>query len=147
LPQGKVLTLRGKIAVVDENGYRQWIALRPVRPLCTLGDPDDQFSPGFDQLHEVQAVSVDREDARSRLERLVGHEVDVTGTLTQWQTGYQRAPIVFEVDTVQPIDAAGEAALRVPDRPKPVVRDVVAYYVTGPGRSVAHQRGTRRRIE
>ena len=55
LPQGKAVTLRGTLALVDENGYRQWIALRPGRPLCTLADATDKFSAGADQIHEVQA--------------------------------------------------------------------------------------------
>ena len=94
LPQGKAVTLRGTLALVDENGYRQWIALRPGRPFCTLADATDKFSAGADQIHEVQAVSADRENARSRLERLLGRKVAVTGTLTQWHTGSQRAAVV-----------------------------------------------------
>src|SRR5260370_33147771 len=93
LPQGKAVTLRGTLALVDENGYRQWIALRPGRPLCTLADATDKFSAGADQIHEVQAVSSDRENARSRLERLLGRKGAVTGTLTQWHTGSQRAAV------------------------------------------------------
>src|SRR5260370_14093288 len=33
-------------------------------------------------------------NARSRLERLLGRKVAVTGTLTQWHTGSQRAAVV-----------------------------------------------------
>jgi hypothetical protein len=50
--------------------------------------------------------------------------------LKQWHTGYQRAAVVLQVETVQPIDAAGQAALLAPEPPKPLVRDVGAYDIT-----------------
>lgn len=130
LPQGKPVTLRGTLARVDEHGYRRWIALRPIRPVCTLADPADQFSSPADHVSEIQTFYADREDVRSRLERLAGKKAVLTGTLTQWHTGYQRTEIVLDVETVRPIDAAGQAAFLAPDPPKPIVRDVVAYDVT-----------------
>jgi hypothetical protein len=130
LPQGKPVTIRGTLARVDENGYRQWIALRPIQPICTLADPADQFSSSLDHVTAIQTFNADSEDIRSRLERLASSEVEVTGTLTQWHTGYQRAEVVLNVETVQPIDSVGERALALPRPPKPQVREVAAYEVT-----------------
>jgi len=115
---------------VDENGYRRWIALRPLRPICTVADPTDHFLDAVYDVDAIQAFATD--DAKgidSRLERLIGKNAVVTGKLTQWHTGYQRAEVVFDVEAVQPSDATGEAALRTPDAPKEVVRDVSAYDV------------------
>jgi hypothetical protein len=114
---------------MDENGYRQWIALRPMQPICTLADPAYQFSSASDHVTAIQAFNADSEEIRSRLERLAGSKVEVTGTLTQWHTGYQRAEVVFDVETVQQIDSVGERALASPGPPKPDVREVPAYEV------------------
>jgi len=54
----------------------------------------------------------------------------VSGTLKQWHTGYQRAEIVLDVQEVQAADAIGEVALRTPDPPKAVVREVGAYEIS-----------------
>jgi hypothetical protein len=140
LPQGKPVTIRGTLAHVDENGYRHWIALRPMRPICTLADPADQFSGPADHVTAIQTFNADSEDVRSRLEQLAGRRAELTGTLTQWHTGYQRAEVVLNVGTVRPIDPEGEAALASPRPPKPHVRDVAAYDITvRAGRSLIKQ--------
>jgi hypothetical protein len=61
---------------------------------------------------------------------LVGKKVVVSGKLTQWHTGYQRAEVVLDVQAVQALDASDEAALRVPGPPKAAVREVSAYEVS-----------------
>jgi hypothetical protein len=121
----------GALARVDENGYRQWIALRPLRPVCTLADPADEFSDAVDDVTVIQVFAADdAKEVHSRLGRLIGKNAIVSGKLTQWYTGYQRAEVVLDVQAVQPLDASGEAALRAPDPPRAVVREVSAYDVS-----------------
>ena len=129
-PQGKPVTIIGRLEPVDENGYRHWIAFRPARPICVLADPDDQYSPRVDDVDLIQPFNVDRAEIRFRLSRLGGQKAVLTGRLIQWHTGYQRAPITLEVEKVDALDDAGEAALRAPEPPKPVLREPPAYEVT-----------------
>lgn len=128
LPQGRPVAIVGTLARVDENGYRRWIALRPVRPICTLADPTDKYSDAVDDVTEIQvAADDDAEEVHSHLERLIGKNAVVSGKLTQWHTGYQRAEVVLDVQAVQALDATGEAAIHTP---KAVVREVSAYDVS-----------------
>jgi hypothetical protein len=130
LPYGRRVSIVGTLERVDEDGYRRWIALRPVRPICTLADPTDNFLDAVDDVAAIQTFTADdASEIHPRLERLIGKNAVVTGKLTQWHTGYQRAEVVFDVEAVQPLDATGEAALRTPDAPKQAARDVSAYDV------------------
>jgi hypothetical protein len=130
LPQLKPVTLSGRLVRVDEHGYTEWIALRLLRPICALADPTDQFKGAVEGVTVLQTFNADNALVRSQLERLAGRRGVLTGELTQWGTGYQRAELVFDVASVQAIDGAGHLALSAPDQPKPVLRDVAAYDVT-----------------
>jgi hypothetical protein len=131
LQYGRPVSILGTLARIDENGYRRWIALRPLRPICILADPSDEFSDAIDDVSQLQTfVADDAKTVDSRLERLIGKNAVVTGKLTQWHTGYQRAELVFDVQAVQAVDATGEADLRTPDPPKAVVREVSVYDVS-----------------
>jgi hypothetical protein len=131
LQYGRRVSVLGTLARVDENGYRQWIALRPFRPICTLADSDDQFNDAIDDVDEIQTFAADdAKDVHSRLERLIGKNAVVSGNLIQWHTGYQRAVLVLDVQVVQALDATGEAALQTRNPSKPPVREVSAYDVT-----------------
>ena len=152
LPQGSPVAIVGTLARVDESGYRRWIALRPLRPICTLGDPADKFIDAVDDVTEIQTFAAhDAKEIHSRLERLIGKNAVVSGNLTQWHTGYQRAELVLDVQAVQAWDATGEAALRTPDPSKAVVREVSAYDVSvRAGKSLAKEArelGTRKVLE
>src|SRR5579883_1548037 len=82
LPQGRPVAIVGTLARVDENGYRQWIALRPLRPICTLADSADELSDAVDDVTEIQVfVADDAEEVYSRLRRLIGENAIVNGTL------------------------------------------------------------------
>jgi len=129
-PLDKKLSFSGRLVLIDENGYRQWIGLRLSRPVCVEGDRGDGYIERVDDVKIMQAFALEDGQIHSRLNRLIGDNVALTGTLAQWLTGYQRAPVVINVDTVEPTDAAGEATLSAPGRPKPLVRDVPAYYIT-----------------
>ena len=129
-PLDKKLSFSGRLVMTDENGYRQWMGLRLSRPVCVQGDRGDGYIERVDDVKIMQAFAPEDGPIHSRLNRLIGNNVALTGTLAQWLTAYQRAPVVINVDTVEPTDAAGEAALHAPDRPKPLVRDVPAYYIT-----------------
>jgi hypothetical protein len=109
LPYGQPVTIRGKLTLHDENGYRRWVALNPERPICTV---DDQIKP----VAELQTVSTEGAEERERLHRLVGYEVMVSGKLFGATTG-----VIIDVTDVQPVDPA--AIL------KPKARDVTAYDV------------------
>lgn len=131
LPQGRPVAIVGNLARVDENGYRQWIALRPLRPVCTLADPTDEFSDAVDEVTEIQVFAADdAEEVHSQLERLIGKKAVVSGELSQWHTGYQRAAVVLDVHEVRALDATGEAALRTPEPPRAVVREVTVYDIS-----------------
>jgi hypothetical protein len=130
LVKGKPVTLGGTLSRVDENGYRQWIALRPTRPICALADPADQFDDPVDHVIQIQTFDGDRVDIRSRLNRLIGKNAALSGKLIEWHTGYQRAALLLDVRTVEATDADGMAALSIPDPPKATVREVAAYDIT-----------------
>jgi hypothetical protein len=95
-----------------------------------LADPTDEFKGAVKGVTMLQTFNANSALVRSQLERLAGKRGVLTGELTQWGTGYQRAEMVFDVASVQAIDDAGRVALSAPDQPKPVVRDVAAYDVT-----------------
>src|SRR5581483_1282797 len=59
LPQGKPIAIVGTVTRVDENGYREWTALRPLRPICILADPDNEFSQAVDDIEQIQVASLD----------------------------------------------------------------------------------------
>ena len=140
LPLGKTVTIRGGLRRIDENGYWRWIALLPDRPICALPDPADAYPVAADHATPIQTFDRDDENVRSRLERLVGRNAEVTGTPTQWHTGYRRAEVVLLVEKVEPVDAAGRTALASPSRPRPDVRDLAAYEITvRAGRSLIKQ--------
>jgi hypothetical protein len=142
LPQGKPVTLSGRLVRVDERGYSEWIGLVLRRPICSLADPIDTFKGAVSGVTALQAVSLESEIVGSQLRRLVGKRVVLNGKLTQWGTGYQRALLVFEVASVQPTDAAGGALLSAPEPPPPTVRDVPEYEVTiRAGRSLKIEAG------
>ena len=127
---------------VDEHGYTEWIALRLPRPICALADPTDKFKGALDGVTVLQTFNADNALVRAQLERLIGRRGVLTGELTQWGTGYQRAELVFEVASVQPTDAAGGALLSAPEPPPPTVRDVPEYEVTvRAGRSLKIEAG------
>ena len=130
LPQRKPVTLSGRLVRVDEHGYTEWIALRLLRPICVLADPTDQYNGAVAGVTMLQTFNADNALVRSQLERLAGKPGVLTGELTQWGTGYQRAELVFDVASVEAIDEADHVALSAPDQLKPVVRDVAAYDVT-----------------
>jgi hypothetical protein len=72
----------------------------------------------------------DRLDVRSRLSRLIGKNAALSGKLVEWHTGYQRAAVVLDVQTVESTDADGMAALSAADPPKAKAREVMAYDIT-----------------
>src|SRR5215471_16562654 len=57
LPQDRPVAIVGTLARVDENGYRRWIAIRPLRAICTLADPTDEFSDAGDNITEIQTFA------------------------------------------------------------------------------------------
>lgn len=130
LTKGQPVMIRGRLARTDENGYRQWIALRPTRPICALADPADQYDHPVDHVLQIQAVAADRADLRSRLNRLIGKDAVLSGKLVEWHTGYQLAAVVLEVQAVEAMFADGVAALSAPDPPKAAAREVTAYDIT-----------------
>jgi hypothetical protein len=105
LPYGQPVTIRGKLTLHDENGYRQWVALNPERAICVVGQTK--------LVAELQVISTGRAEG---LERLVGNAVVVCGKLFGATTG-----VLIDVTDVQPVDPA--ALL------KPKARDVTAYDV------------------
>src|SRR4051794_13089641 len=85
LPYGRRVSIVGTLERVDEDGYRRWTALRPLRPICTLADPTDNFLDAVDDVAAIQTFAADdASEIHSRLERLIGKNAVVTGKLTQW---------------------------------------------------------------
>ena len=130
LPQGKPVTLSGRLVRVDEHGYTEWVALALRSRICALADPTDKFKGAVNGVKALQAVSVDSETVGSQLQRLLGKRVVLTGELTQWSTGYQRAALVLEVASVLSTDASGRALVFAPEPTKPALRETPAYEVT-----------------
>jgi hypothetical protein len=54
LLKGKPIILHGTLSRVDENGYRQWIALRSAQPICALADPTDRYDKRVDHVIQIQ---------------------------------------------------------------------------------------------
>lgn len=128
LPYNQPVTIRGKLTLRDESGYRQWIALTPERPICTMEHPNP-FNLARAGVTELQAEAAGNNSKRwDRLDRLIGHRVVVTGQLFGAQTGYHRTDVLIDVVEVQPVNAAGQAALQRP-KPRLVIKEVAAYDV------------------
>jgi hypothetical protein len=127
LPYNKTVTITGTLARVDENGYRQWIALRPERPVCTVADPKDETTGAESDITEMQVLLADRQELRGRAGKLIGHKVKIQGTLQHAVTGYHRTAVMIGVQNVDALDARGAAALRAPDPKVPLVEDLPAY--------------------
>jgi hypothetical protein len=130
LPLGKTLSLGGRLVLINANGYWQWVGLQLPRPVCVQGDRGDGVIERVDAVEMMQTSDVGQRAINSRLNRLIGNSALLTGTLTQWLTGYQQAAVVLEVQAVEPVDEQGKAALRTPEAPRPDVRVVRAYDVT-----------------
>jgi uncharacterized protein DUF4431 len=126
IPYGRSTTVRGTLARVDENGYWQWIALRLDQPICTLAAPNE-FGDPAQGVAQLQAVALDGTPLSDRLNRLVGKKAVLTGKLFGAHTGYHRAAVLMDVQSVEPVDAAGETAIRAPAPPSIVIEDVPAY--------------------
>ncbi len=135
---GKQTTLRGTLALKDEAGYNQFLVLTPERPFCAAADPQDVPDPKDayyrrrNGIREVQADVYGGPEAnalRDRLERLIGHQMAITGDLFPAFTGYHRTEVQLRVQSVSAVDTAGEEALREPKTPF-VAKDVEAYDVS-----------------
>lgn len=136
---GRLTSLSGTLSLKNEAGYNQFIVLRPVRPICTVTDPqedvdlNDEYYRGQNGVREIQAGVYGSDTAsdtqRDRLERLIGHRVLMKGDLFPATTGYHRTNVQFRVETVDPVDAAGRRALLAPAAKfKP--KETAAYDVT-----------------
>lgn len=124
-------SITGGLSLRDEAGYNQFIVLTPNRPVCTIVDPRDADHSGQKNVREIQAgvygdSSVDA--LRERLDRLIGHKVTVKGSLFPAATGYHRTEVQLKVQSVDPLDAGGEIALRTA-KPAILIQDVGAYEV------------------
>jgi Domain of unknown function (DUF4431) len=132
---GSPATVSGKLSVVDEAGYNQFIALNPQRPICTTPDSRKglEWERGQSGVRVIQAGVYGSDDAsealRDRLNRLVGHEVTIKGILFPAQTGYHRTDVQLGVEAVDPVDSSGRDALQAAPAPFKA-RDVDAYDVT-----------------
>lgn len=113
LPYGQPVTIQGRLGTNDDGGYRQWIALRPMRTLCIM---DDRSVP----IAELQASPLGNADVLDHLGRLLGYAVVVRGTLYP--------AITIGIAAVEPIDDAGRAALARP-QPKVPIKEVAAYHI------------------
>ncbi len=101
--------MRGRLERVDERGYRQWIAMRPPSPVCAEPDPRDRSARFDGPVDLLQTFDGDRPGIRSRLQRLAGHPAILTGKIVERHIGYQRAPLVFEVESVEAAGSVDEA--------------------------------------
>jgi hypothetical protein len=136
---GKTTTLTGTLVLRDEAGYRQYNILKLDRPICVVGETKDTAYPGDRDQHletdvrEMQAGAYLKEPAegvlRDRLDRLTNQRVVIKGDLSVAMTGYQRTPVQLSVQTVDPVDVAGQEAL-LAKRPAFTVKRVEAYDVT-----------------
>jgi hypothetical protein len=129
------VTLAGRLSLVNESGYNQFIAFNLRSPLCTASDPGKglAWERGQAGVRMIQAGVYGSDDAsetlRDRLNRLVGHAVTIQGVLFPAETGYHRTNVQFSVEAVDPIDSSGRDALwarRIPSK----AREVEAYDVT-----------------
>ena len=142
-PLDQKLSFHGGLLSVDENGYRHWIGLRLANPICVKGDRGDGYIEKIDDIKWLQTFVPDQGAIAALLGRLAGNNVLLTGTLTEWHTGYQRAGAVLKVQAVEPVDESGKAALNKPEAPKPIAKDVAAYDVTIRTDQAARQGSTR----
>ncbi len=124
-------SITGLLSLRDEAGYNQFIVLKPNHPICTIGDPKDAGYSGWKNVREIQAGVYGDSSAdglRERLDRLVGYKVTIKGSLFPATTGYHRTEVQLKVQSVIPLDASGEIALRTA-KPAILIRDVGAYEV------------------
>ena len=125
------MTATGTIVRIDEAGYNKFLAPKLPRPLCVNAHSEDgRDYPAASDVSLIQIYSPGGpEVVQDRLEKLAGYCVTIQGTLTQIFTGYQKTSVVAIVQSVEPLDSTGEAALR---RVPPVVKvkDVSAYEVS-----------------
>uniref|UniRef100_Q024R4 DUF4431 domain-containing protein n=1 Tax=Solibacter usitatus (strain Ellin6076) TaxID=234267 RepID=Q024R4_SOLUE len=132
---GTAATVSGRLSVVDESGYNQFIALNLQRPICTTPDSRKglEWERGQTGVRVIQAGVYGSDDAsealRDRLNRLVGHSVTIKGALFPAQTGYHRTDVQLGVEAVNPLDSSGRDALQLPPVPFKA-REVAAYDVT-----------------
>ena len=130
LPFEKSVTLEGSLSPIDENGYRQWVALTPKHPICTVGDPDDEFASAQQDVTLLQAFPLSTPKiVAANFHKLIGHAVRVRGKLSPASTGYHRTGVLIAIESVEPVDARGQAALRAPERAPSPIQDVAAYDV------------------
>jgi hypothetical protein len=132
---GTSTSLAGRLFVRDESGYNQFIALKLQQPICTSPDRRKglEWERGETGVKEVQAGVYGSDEVsnalRDRLERLVGHQVELRGILFPAQTGYHHTNVQVGVESVDPVDSAGQTALRTPTA-KFQPKVVAAYEVT-----------------
>src|SRR5579883_2635675 len=135
IPYGTSTTLAGRLFLKDESGYNQFTAMKLQEPICTSPDRRKglEAERGETGVQEIQAgvYGSDKGSStlRDRLERLVGHQVEVKGILFPAQTGYHRTSVQVSVESVDPVDSAGQHALRTP-MANVQPRKVAAYEVT-----------------
>jgi hypothetical protein len=75
----------------------------------------------------MQMLMGDRQELWTRAGKLVGRKVKVQGKLLQAITGYHRTAVMIDVESLEPVDAGGRAALLAPSPKAPPVEDVAAY--------------------
>src|ERR1051325_5429139 len=120
---GTPATVSGRLSVVDESGYNQFIALNLQRPICTTPDSRKglEWERGQTGVRVIQAGVYGSDEAaealRDRLNRLVGHEVAIKGVLFPAQTGYHRTDVQLGVEGVDAVDSSGRQALQAPPVP------------------------------
>jgi hypothetical protein len=138
LTYGKPTTLTGTLSLKDEAGYNQFIVLHLIRPICTIADPKDAVAGAADyyrarkNVMEIQPGGYGEPDVdmiRERLNRLIGHRVTVKGWVFPRTTGYHRTDVQLWVQRIDPLDPAGEMALRTV-KPPIQFKDVDTYEVT-----------------
>jgi hypothetical protein len=130
LPYNRLVTIQGSLSRVDENGYREWIALEPDRPICTVADPNDRLAEAESDISGLQVlIDDDQQMLSNRVRKLVGYNVKAQGKLSHMTTGYHRTAVMIDLTTLEAVDERGRAALRAPERMKPPLRDVAAYEI------------------
>src|SRR5215469_4297038 len=150
IPYGARTTINGSLFIVDESGYKQYIAVRLQRPICTVpGSPKDaEWAHSESGLRVIQAGVYGSDEAsekqRDRLDRLVGHEVVLKGYLSPRVTGYDRTAVHMYVEAVGPVDSSGRNAVQTPVPPfKPKAVEVYDVTVSAGTRLVVEARQTK----
>ncbi len=152
---GAPTTLTGTLLLRDEAGYNQFIAFKPVAPICTVADPKDvtdAADPYYRRqsgVRECQAGVYGSDSVsaalRDRLNRLIGYRVVIKGDVFPATTGYHRTNVVLRVTAVDAADPSGRQALVAP-RVDIKAKDLDAYDVTiSAGRRLvieAHESGS-----